>query len=82
MSKNGFGKQGNAILRRRWLAREAKKERMSKMLGEKKAEIAKRVKEKITNEAEASRQNEHSNDPCDGCPVGGGCIYTACRLGG
>lgn len=52
------------------------------MLDEKKAEIAKRVKEKFVNEAEASGKNEHSSDPCEGCPVCGGCIYTACRLGG
>lgn len=52
------------------------------MLNKKKSDIAEQVKEKITNEAEASGQNEHSGDPCEGCPVGGGCIYTACRLGG
>lgn len=34
MSKNGFGKQGNAILRRRWLAR-AEKRKDEKNAGQK-----------------------------------------------
>lgn len=49
------------------------------MLEKEKIEIAEQVKGKWTSEREAAGHGEYSGNPCEGCPVGGGCIYTACK---
>lgn len=45
MSKNSFGRSGNALLRRRWLAREAKR-KDEQNTGRKKAKIMRQMQRK------------------------------------
>ena len=48
------------------------------MLDEKKIGIAQQVQKKLEQDPETAEPEYIENDPCAGCPVGGGCIYTAC----
>lgn len=83
MSKTGWGKQGAALLRRRWLAREKKlAQERAPALDAKKAAIAARVRDRLQRaehgQPDRPAEEKAADKGCAACPAHGCCELVEC----